>query len=296
MQWKIGITVATTLSVIGIVSACGGSDDATPPSYAEAVGTPAVRSTDEVSRHLQAATLNAYGDDFLINNLRKFYCLAAEDRNADLLAARANKTRVPLTQVTDDVWYQGDQYVGQYILKNNNSFMLLDTLNNATEAQTYTTPALVSLGLSTQLPLDSVFLTHGHGDHDGGAQYLRNTYNPHIYLGSADLYLGTSNGAPKSYAPTTIDSVNYHPKEISMGGRSVIVFPTPGHTDGATSAIISAYDGGKPIKLLVTGGSSMPTSPDGMLTYTDSVERTYQYAEQYQIDGDPTPRNSTAEK
>jgi glyoxylase-like metal-dependent hydrolase (beta-lactamase superfamily II) len=56
-----------------------------------------------------------------------------------------------------------------------------------------------TLGLSASYPLKAVFLTHGHGDHDGGAKWLLDNLGARSYIGSADA-------AGKTYAPITIDS------------------------------------------------------------------------------------------
>jgi len=231
----------------------------------------------ETQGHLDAATRNTLGDPDLTDNYRYYFCGYTDNPGFVNVVRSWNTIPIPLTQIADDVWYLGSKYVGQYILRSPTGFMLVDSLNNTAEAQNLTIPALQSLGLSASLPLDAVYLTHGHGDHDGGALYLRNTLNPRIYLGSADAN-------NKSYNPIRIDSTNLAPQPVTMGGRTVTFLPTPGHTPGTTAAVIPVQDNGREVRLLVTGGSNMGNLSTAW-PYFASVERTYALAKAMNVEG-----------
>ena len=161
--------------------------------------------------HLDAATRNVGNDPFMTQYARAFYCNLPEDNNEIVIASRGwNNTtgtganaqyRIPLTQIFDDVWFIGNHYVGQYLIKTPGGLVQVDAGNNANEVATFNHPAMQSLGLSASYPLKAVFLTHGHGDHDGGAQWLLTNLGARSYLGSADA-------GGKSYAPTTINSTD----------------------------------------------------------------------------------------
>ena len=139
-----------------------------------------------------------------------------------------------------------------------------------------------SLGLSASYPLKAVFLTHGHGDHDGGAQWLLTNLGARSYLGSADA-------GGKSYAPTTINSADLSFREMSIGGKTFWVLPTPGHTPGSTSAVLEVSDWGTTRRVLINGGQSMTNSIPQVAQYLDSIERTYSMAKALRVDGVMTP-------
>ena len=139
-----------------------------------------------------------------------------------------------------------------------------------------------SLGLSASYPLKAVFLTHGHGDHDGGAQWLLTNLGARSYIGSADA-------GGKSYAPTTINSADLSFREMSIGGKNFWVLPTPGHTPGSTSSVLEVSDWGTTRRVLINGGQSMTNSIPQVAQYLDSIERTYSMAKALRVDGVMTP-------
>jgi hypothetical protein len=141
---------------------------------------------------------------------------------------------------------------------------------------------MLALGLSAAYPLKAVFLTHGHGDHDGGANWLKTNLNPQVFLGSADA-------AGKAYAPTPIDSTDLSMRTLSIGGKPFWVLPTPGHTQGSTSAVVEVQDHGKAVRVLINGGQSMTSSIPQVVQYLDSIERTYVMAKALNVEGVMTP-------
>src|SRR4051812_15255631 len=150
----------------------------------------------QTSVHLDAATRNVGGDAFMTKYARAFYCNLPEDNNQIVINSRGwnNQTgtganaqfRIPSTQIFDDVWFVGNHYVGQYLIKTADGLVQVDSGNTAAEVELFNYPAMQALGLGPAYPLKGVFLTHGHGDHDGGAKWLLDHLGARSYLGSAD--------------------------------------------------------------------------------------------------------------
>lgn len=242
--------------------------------------------------HRDAATRNTGGDPFMLQYARAFYCNLADDNNAIVIASRGwNNTtgtganaqyRIPMTQIFDDVWFVGNHYVGQYLMKTPDGLVQVDAANNAGEVALFNQPAMVALGLSPSYPLKAVFLTHGHGDHDGGATWLKTNVGGEIFLGSAD-----STG--KAYAPKPIDSTNLAMRPMSIGGKTFWVLPTPGHTPGSTSAVLEVKDWGTTRRVLINGGQSMTNAIPAVAAYLDSIERTYVMVKALNVEGVMTP-------
>jgi glyoxylase-like metal-dependent hydrolase (beta-lactamase superfamily II) len=242
--------------------------------------------------HRDAATRNVLGDPFLMKYARAFYCNLADDNNQIVIASRGwNNTtgtganaeyRIPATQIFDDVWFVGNHYVGQYLIKTPDGFVQVDAGNNTNEVMTFNYPAMQALGLSASYPLKAVLLTHGHGDHDGGANWLKTNLGAEIFLGSADAN-------NKAYAPTTIDSANLSMRQMSIGGKNFWILPTPGHTAGSTSSVVEVQDHGKTVRVLTNGGQSMGSSIPAVVSYLDSIERTYAMVKALNVEGVMTP-------
>lgn len=243
--------------------------------------------------HRDAATRNVLGDAFLMQYARAFYCNLPDDNNQIVIASRGwNNTtgtgsnaqyRIPMTQIFDDVWFVGNHYVGQYLIKTPDGLVQVDAGNNANEVATFNYAAMQALGLSTAYPLKGIFLTHGHGDHDGGANWLKTNVGTEIFLGSADAN-------NKAYAPTTIDSTDLSMRQMSIGGKTFWVLPMPGHTNGSTSSVVEVQDHGKSVRVLTNGGQSMSSSSiPAVANYLDSIERTYAMVKALHVEGVMTP-------
>ena len=243
--------------------------------------------------HRDAATRNVGDDPFMMTYARAFYCNLADDNNQIVINSRGwNNTtgtganaqyRIPMTQIFDDVWFVGNHYVGQYLIKTADGLVQVDAANNANEVATFNYPAMQALGLSAAFPLKGVLLTHGHGDHDGGANWLKTNVGTEIFLGSADA-------AGKAYAPTVIDSTDLSMRQMSIGGKNFWILPTPGHTNGSTSSVVEVQDHGKTVRVLTNGGQSMSsTSIPAVANYLDSIERTYVMVKALNVAGVMTP-------
>ncbi|MEF7612520.1 MBL fold metallo-hydrolase [Aquincola sp. MAHUQ-54] len=236
----------------------------------------------EALRHLDSAVKNSGGDLALLNHYREYSCDAVEDTGMyPRSSAERRETRVPLTQIFDNVWYIGDMYVGQFILKTaSGGFVLIDALNNSAEVDQYTMPALRSLGLSASNPLLAVMISHGHGDHDGGANRLRE-----IFGSSLAIYLGSGDARNKAYNPLQIDSAIAEPQERTIGGTTVVFQSIPGHTPGMMNFVIPVRHNGVEHKLMMGGRQGHPGAVASARSYLRGTERSYELVKKYGVVG-----------
>ncbi len=110
----------------------------------------------------------------------------------------------------------------------------------------------------TELGLDwhgirAILLTHPHGDHCGGAQYLREITGAKVYAGAGDAavlragepreaFFSTfymPNDAPH---PTTVDVELYGGESLAFGDVRFRALATPGHTPGSTCYLMERAD------------------------------------------------------
>lgn len=75
------------------------------------------------------------------------------------------------------------------------------------------------LGLNPQ-DLKYILISHGHGDHYGGAQYLKDKYNAKVFMSNTDFYYmnNTFDGANGSRSPKcTVDEFLTDGQQITLG-------------------------------------------------------------------------------
>ena len=88
--------------------------------------------------------------------------------------------------------------------------------------------------------LTMILLTHGHFDHMGAAQFLKERYGALVYIGREDECM-LSDGEKSSAAlapfitfePTAADVLLEDGQEIELGKDTFKVMATPGHSEGS---------------------------------------------------------------
>ncbi len=102
--------------------------------------------------------------------------------------------------------------------------------------------------------IKKVVLTHNHIDHIGGAPYLKKKYGVALIMHELDAAAvrsgdGTATAARMygvNFRPTTVDvTFARHEHRIEIGGDTLVLLHTPGHTPGSISPWIDL--GGKRI-------------------------------------------------
>jgi hydroxyacylglutathione hydrolase len=94
---------------------------------------------------------------------------------------------------------------------------------------------------TNNLTLKLIFLTHGHADHIGALQELRQRENVPVYVGAGDASLISNSknnlsmfmGRPIEC--TSPDCIVHDGDEIHLGSLTFHVLETPGHTPGGLS-------------------------------------------------------------
>jgi len=183
---------------------------------------------------------------------------------------------IPPTRIFDNFYSVGQNAVSSYVLETDEGLVVFDTLNNEAEAREIIVPNMVALGLDPG-NIRYVILTHGHGDHWGGAKYLQDTYNARVVASAADWDLIEDRTArPGPWADMAAPKRDVVVKDgdvITLGNTSIQLYILPGHSPGALGAIFSVFDKGTKHMAALHGGSGGGRSVEFAQKHIKSVQR-----------------------
>lgn len=181
----------------------------------------------------------------------------------------------PPTQLFDNLFYVGLNGVGAYVVRTSEGLILIDTLNSAKDAQTVIVPGMEALGLKPS-DLRYILLSHGHGDHYGGAAWLAKTYGARVMASEADWSLMTRSGGQSGGRfdpPPARDLVADDGQVLTLGDTSISMILTPGHTPGTLSFLIPVTARGTRHMLAMLGGTGIPTDAAARADYIRSLDK-----------------------
>jgi metallo-beta-lactamase class B len=180
--------------------------------------------------------------------------------------------------VFDNLYFLGIQNVSAWALTTSAGIIVLDALDNPGEAQQYIEGGLRKLGVDpTQIKY--VVVTHAHGDHYGGAQYLADKF--HARLVMSDIDWKVLEGPPRANYPANWGPVPRRDMavkdgdKLTLGDTTIEFYITPPHTPGTISIIMPLKDGNARHVGAEWGGTAFnfqPT-PENFATYAASAER-----------------------
>lgn len=247
------------------------------PSLA-AVAQTSGRSAEDIAEiYRVAATLAAGNDHQLLQNV----VCPASPRVPPVPAPAGSTARErvipPVSEwyrepvrVFDELYFVGTNDHSSWAVVTSEGIMLLDTLYDYATGEAIV-GGLQKLGFDPA-DIDLVIISHGHGDHHGGAKYLQDEFGARIVMGEEDWDLVSRdqrNPIPRRDIVAT-DGMNF-----TLGNTTITLYHTPGHTNGTFSSIISVRDQGVDHTVAYWGGTSITASTptDRVELYIDSAVR-----------------------
>jgi metallo-beta-lactamase class B len=236
---------------------------------------------DAVNAHVAAATLAAR-EDFK-NSLSM--CPPLSPSPAQNLAGGAGQILAPAPatktveagKAFDNLYFVGLPSVSSWAVKTSEGIILIDALNNAKEAEEVIVPALKHMGLDPA-QIKYLLVTHSHGDHYGGAQYLVDKFHAHVVMSEVD-WKGVEGplqfNSPNWSAPPKRDIAISDGHKLTLGDTTITLYVTPGHTPGTISPIIPVRDNGQMHYAALWGGTAFNFQrlPSNFQRYADSADR-----------------------
>ena len=252
-------------------------------SAAQAVPPPAAAPIPQtLEGYIRAATNAAGLDLFGILTL----CLPREPGGTP----RPADDRAPPAKVFDNLYFLGMKSVSAWAVSTSDGLILIDTLDNQTEAEMFIEGGLQQLGLDP-VQIKQIVITHGHADHYGGAQYLADKYKAELVMSETDWAFLEGPGAARPAQPDRgpIPKRGRAVKDgdrLTLGDTTIELYETPPHTPGTLSLIIPLKDGAMNRVGGLWGGTAFNFEPTGQnfSTYAASAERFAKIAAEKGVD------------
>ena len=140
-----------------------------------------------------------------------------------------------------------------WALQTSDGIILIDTLYNyASEPEIV--DGLRQLGLDPAT-VKYVIVSHGHGDHDEGANLMQQRFHSHIIMGAPD-WDAIEKANPMPGGTPKRDMVATDGEKLTLGDTTVSIVLTPGHTLGTLGLLFQVKDHGKQLNVVYSGGTA----------------------------------------
>ncbi len=171
-------------------------------------------------------------------------------------------------KVFDNLYFIGTKVHNAWALQTSEGLIVIDSLY-AYAAKDEQIDGLRKIGLNPAT-MKYLIISHGHGDHHGGAKLLQDEFGPRVVMGGPDWDLVAKS---QNILPPKRDIVASEGQKITLGDTTVTIYLTPGHTDGTLSLVIPVKDNGRPLLIATWGGTALSraTPPASLQAYVDSA-------------------------
>ncbi len=153
-------------------------------------------------------------------------------------------------KVFDNLYFVGQTEYSAWAVTTSDGIILVDTIYDYS-VEDEVAGGLRKLGLDPTT-IKYAIVSHGHGDHSGGAKFLQDTFGTRIVLSAADWdLLDRSSGAKPRRDMVATDGM-----KLTLGDTTLTLYITPGHTLGTISTLIPVKDKGQPHLVAEWGGTA----------------------------------------
>ncbi len=248
---------------------------------------PATRDFDAESRAALQSAKTAAGFEFLGTLVRT--CLlpqsGGEDSRDNLPDYVTNPASAPAREtwyaeparVFDNLYFVGGKVHSAWAFTTSEGIILIDTIFPY-NSEELIVGGLRKLGLDPKA-IKYILISHAHSDHIGGAEMLQTRYGARVVMGGPDWdAVAKYPNRYKTMAPKR-DIVATDGMKITLGGTTVTIWLTPGHTPGTLSYTFTVLDRGRPVNVAYSGGTAfnfVNNTPDpgikNFQTYIESAK------------------------
>jgi metallo-beta-lactamase class B len=250
---------------------------------------PAAPDKDATYEHIKKAQKLAGAD------LQRFFyrrCLVEPAYSRTIASSNQAPAAMEPVKVMDKLYFLGQNAVSSWALETNEGFVIFDTLESPDEAKRYVEGGMVKLGLDPKR-IRYIVITHEHGDHYAGANYLKQLSGARIVASTIawdemakprpareGAPAAASGDAAQRGGPPADWAKLVPPRDIEIkdgqnwvvGDTTFAFYVTPGHAQGTLSTIFKMTDHGASHIVGFNGGLGSVTAPN-RATHVASLKR-----------------------
>jgi metallo-beta-lactamase class B len=184
------------------------------------------------------------------------------------IAAQIARPAPPPGQAFDQLYFVGAAWATAWALNTPEGIVVFDPLNNAQESRDLIEGGLRKLGMDPAR-ITHLVVSHGHGDHYGGAPYLIEKYKPRMVMSDLDWTMTETKlefaSAHWPAPPKRDRSRDLSVKDgdrLTVGGTAIEFPLTPGHTWGTISPVFDVTWKGTKHRVMIWGGTAFNFGKD----------------------------------
>jgi metallo-beta-lactamase class B len=158
-------------------------------------------------------------------------------------------------KVFDNLYFLGQSEYSSWAVTTSQGIIIIDAIFDYS-VEDEVPGGMKKLGLDpTQIKY--VIVSHGHGDHSGGAKFLQDKFGAHVVLSEADWeLLDRTRNSPNAQPVPRRDVVATDGMKLTLGDTTLTLYITPGHTLGTISTLIPVKDQGQAHLAAAWGGTA----------------------------------------
>ncbi len=170
-------------------------------------------------------------------------------------------------KVFDNLYFVGQSEYSSWAVTTSQGIILIDAIYDYSVDEEVV-GGLRKLGLDPA-QIKYVIVSHGHGDHSGGAKALQDRFGARVILSAVDWdLLERSRSNPNAQPVPRRDIVATDGMKLTLGDTTLTLYITPGHTLGTISTLIPVTDHGQRHMVAEWGGTAFNwvASPGSYIT------------------------------
>ena len=158
-------------------------------------------------------------------------------------------------KVFDNLYFLGQSEYSSWAVTTSQGVIIIDAIFDYS-VEDEVAGGMKKLGLDPT-HIKYVIVSHGHGDHSGGAKFLQDKYGARVILSETDWdLLERTKGNPNAQPVPRRDIAATDGMKLTLGDTTLTLYITPGHTLGTISTLIPVKDHGQSHLVAEWGGTA----------------------------------------